>query len=125
MTQNNNINKVTNSELKILEVIWHHEPVTSKEIINRLDSVWSDRTIKTLISRLVKKDIVSFIKEGNKYIYSSNITEKEFKSGVTKSFLNTIYKGSVSSLMVHLVKNDDLTQSDIDELKKILEQEGE
>lgn len=59
--------QISNSEWDIMEVLWSSSPQNSKEIIEKIqqNSDWKPSTIKTLISRLVEKNIVSYEKEEN------------------------------------------------------------
>ena len=57
--------KISDSEYIIMDIIWSKHPIGSKEIIDQLDSSqWTPQTIKTLINRLLKKEIIDYKKEG-------------------------------------------------------------
>mgnify|MGYP000887917672 CR=1 FL=1 len=66
-----NLPNISDAEWKVMKVLWEKSPLTSTEIINSLkDSTnWSPKTIHTLISRLVKKEVVGVNKDFpvNKY----------------------------------------------------------
>lgn len=49
--------KISESEWEIMKLIWKTNPLTSEQIINSLSDKmnWSTQTIKTFITRLIKK----------------------------------------------------------------------
>lgn len=113
---------ISDSEWKILELLWRNAPQTSAELIASLASNnnWSDSTIKTLLARLIKKGAVTFEKKGALYFYRPLLSEKKIKSQACKGFLNKIFGGSVTPLLQHFVESHSLSPSEIEELKKLL-----
>lgn len=114
---------ISDSELEVMKLIWRDNPVTSEEIINELTKKtdWSPQTIKTFITRLVKKEIISYNKSGRTYLYFPLILQNEYIKKENKSFLQKIYDGAVNKLVLNFIEQEDLSVSDIDELQKILE----
>jgi BlaI family penicillinase repressor len=57
------IPKVTESEWKVMKVVWSMDnPVASYDIIQKLSTTedWKPETIKTLLNRLVKKGVLGY-----------------------------------------------------------------
>ena len=80
----------------------------------------SDKTIRTLITRLYKKEIIKRYKSENIYFYSSNIKEDDIKMKTAKTFLNKLYGGDMKSLVLNFAKNEELNNKEIEELRDIL-----
>ncbi|WP_304943909.1 BlaI/MecI/CopY family transcriptional regulator, partial [Vallitalea guaymasensis] len=61
-----NIPSISDSELEVMKLIWYKNPITSDEIINSLSEKmsWNPQTIKTFITRLVKKKAISYNRVG-------------------------------------------------------------
>lgn len=117
--------RVTESELEILKILWKLEKATTNEIVSELDNntSWSPRTIQTLISRLSKKEVLGIEKLNKKtYIYYPLITEVEYKNFANNSLLNKLYNGSFNLMMSTFIKNTQLSESDIGDLKKLLDE---
>jgi DNA-binding MarR family transcriptional regulator len=53
---------ISDAEWRVMHEVWQTEPVTSAEITSRLSQStdWSAGTIKTLLHRLVQKQILDF-----------------------------------------------------------------
>ncbi len=116
--------QISDAEYSVMEVLWKHEPCTSSRIVEEVSARhnWNDKTIRTLINRLVAKKAVKARKTDSKaFTYSSLISEKEYKSGENTSFLNKLYGGSVKLMLANLVETNSLSEEEIKNLKDILE----
>ena len=96
--------KISDAELKVMQVIWNKKKVTSAEIIKELEECkWSDNTIRTLITRLVTKKAVEIGKKtGKTYEYIPLIDEKRYKAEIFQKNLNCLFNGSISECLIIL-----------------------
>jgi BlaI family penicillinase repressor len=117
------IPKISEAEWQIMKVLWHKEPATSSEIIEMLKPVteWSPTTIYTLMSRLVNKKAISIKEKSSPRLYYPLISEEEYRREESKSFLKKVYGGSLNLMLANIVDEHDLSDEDIEELKKILD----
>ncbi len=112
---------ISDAEWKIMKTVWCHSPITANEIIEGMEnSNWKPKTIKTLLSRLVKKEALDFKKEGRSYLYFPLVTEKECIKAENHSFLHRVYDGALNVMFTNFLEQQELSQEDIEELKKIL-----
>ena len=88
---------ISDAEWQVMKVLWERSPLTSTEIIDSLrdDTVWSPKTIHTLISRLVKKGAVGVGKDSPLNRYFPLVTQEECRKVETKSFVQKVYDGSL------------------------------
>lgn len=114
--------KISDAEWQVIDVLWSKAPLSASEIIERVsqNNDWSPKTIHTLISRLVKKDAIKIVKSSPCYEYVPNVSQADIRIDETKSFLNKIYKGSIQLMLSTFVKEENLTEEEIEELRKIL-----
>ena len=117
--------KISDSELEVMRVLWRAGdalPVTEiRETLQRSRG-WEATTVKTLVSRLVTKGVLRQEKRSVFY-YSPLISEAEYNDWATHDLISRVYHGSARDLVAALVRSDGLTQSDIDELRDLLELE--
>jgi len=103
--------KITESEWKIMRVLWEYSPISSKDIIGIFHGIndWSPTTIKTFISRLVGNNVISFHQENNKQMYFPLITEKECVENEMIATIHKVYGGTETLALDHFVfyGNDD------------------
>ena len=115
--------KITEAEWLIMKTLWGDGTLTSLEIIESLktNSTWSPTTIQTFISRLVKKGAVGVIKESKSYRYYPIVLEEQLRKEETVNLIDKIYNGSKKLFLKSFINDVDLTEEDIQELKKMLD----
>ena len=116
--------RVSDAEWEVMKVLWENSPLTSSEVIEAIkrDTDWSPKTIHTLISRLVKKNAISVDKSTSFYKYTPLVSQNELRKVETKSFIEKIYNGSLQLLISNFIKEETLTEKEIQELKRILDE---
>lgn len=125
-TENKSL-KISQAELVVMQELWKENgPVSTgdlfKEISKRMG--WDRSTVRTLLKRLTEKEAVIETKLGV-ISYIPAITEEEYLTEQTKSFVDNLYGGSAKRLVSSLVENYDLSQKDIEELREFLNKECE
>ncbi|WP_425447957.1 BlaI/MecI/CopY family transcriptional regulator [Dethiothermospora halolimnae] len=115
--------QISDTEWTVMKVIWKDSPITANEVIEGLEEStdWSDRTIRTLLNRLVKKKVISYKKDGRRYLYYPIVTENECIKKENKSFLNRVYSGAVTLMFAKFLEEESLSDKEIEELKEILD----
>jgi len=113
---------ITNTEFEVLDVIWDGNPVASSEVIARLNKhkAWHDKTVKTLLGRLVKKGALSFNKHQRQYLYYPLIAREDYIKEETSSFLSRLFKGKIAPMIAGFANQNELSKEDIDELKAVI-----
>ncbi|XOV79502.1 MAG: BlaI/MecI/CopY family transcriptional regulator [Aestuariibacter sp.] len=114
---------ISKTELEVMQVIWGNNPVSSAEVVILLNEKreWHEKTVKTLLGRLVKKQALSYSKDGKKYLYSPLISEKAYQQKESTSFISRLFRGRVSPLVAGFAKQEKLSRQDIEELKQVIE----
>jgi BlaI family penicillinase repressor len=116
--------KIADSEWRVMQVLWERGSQTANDVVNALSSgvKWKPRTIKTLISRLVKKGAIKVTDEGYRYRYSAAVNESACIRSETKTFVRRVYKGAMTPVLAAFLEDADLSAQEIDELQEILDQ---
>jgi BlaI family penicillinase repressor len=114
--------KISRSEWEVMEVLWGRGSATAQDVCQSLRKRkrWSDRTVKTLLARLVKKGAVDFEAEGKRYLYAPRISRDASLTAESRSFLARLAGGSASPLLATFVREAKLDEQEIAELKRIL-----
>ena len=118
---------VTDAEWEVMNVLWDESPRTANDVIEILSErmKWHATTVKTLLSRLVKKGVVKYRSEGNRYLYSAAIPRQRYVREESASFIDRVFGGETTPALMHFVRNTRLTQEEIDELRRILDEKRE
>lgn len=114
--------KISDAEWEVMKIVWFKGEVTSNEIIESLKGrqKWKNTTVKSLINRLLNKEAIGFKKNGKEYFYYSLVSEEECVKEESQSFLKRVFNGSLNDMVLNLVKSEELTKEDINELRDIL-----
>lgn len=115
--------QISPSELEVMKVLWSRAPRTAAEVAEILEpqTGWSDRTVKTLLSRLVDKGALSTESEGRRYLYTPLLEQGAYRSNAARQFVDRVFGGRAAPLVAHLAEKEGLTQEDIAELESLLE----
>lgn len=120
--------QVSEYELELMKVIWGNGGTALyAEIATTLSCKgmnWTKNTIITLLSRLVDKGLLKTNKLGHRNKYTAIITEEEYRTTQTESFLVKIYEGNAKGLVSTLIQKDFLSAEDYNDLKKYWQSGG-
>jgi BlaI family penicillinase repressor len=116
--------RIADSEWRVMQVLWEHGPQTANGVVSTLSGEvkWKPRTIKTLISRLVKKGAVKITEEGYRYRYSAAVDESACVRSETRSFVRRVYQDAMKPALAAFIEDADLSDKEIDDIQKILNQ---
>ncbi|MBW9153168.1 BlaI/MecI/CopY family transcriptional regulator [Clostridium estertheticum] len=118
------MSKISNAEWEIMKIIWNNSEISSINIIKELKdkSEWKPATVKSLINRLLNKNIIGFNKLGYEYLYYPLVSEDECIKLESFAFVNRVFNGSIKSMLLTFAQSDELSELDIQDLKDILNQ---
>jgi len=114
-------------ERKILEILWDKKEATAREISYELEKKGDRKaysTVRTIIRRLVEKNIIAEIRDKKEKIYkyipiiNKNELEKSIVHSVIGELLNRFEESTISYLTEELSENDE----DIKKIKKKLDE---
>lgn len=121
------IPNITDAEYEIMKVIWDSDHTMDfSEIRKRIQTVhdWSQSTVKTLIQRLCKKEVLLQSK-GSVYQYTPTICKDEYNDYIVNSMIDKFYNGDAKNLIANLVRETKLSNSELSDLREILDREDE
>lgn len=112
---------ISESEWRVMKIVWNNSPQTLPEILDKLKGMdWSKTTIQTYLARLVKKGALSTKRQGKGYLYYPAVLESDCQLAENRNFLNRVYDGSLSKMVMGFVKNGNLSNEELSELKNLI-----
>jgi len=114
----------TRSELEILQVLWENGPSTVREVNNELlkqKDVNYTTTLK-LMQIMADKGILARDETQMKHIYRVAEDEQKTKEHLLDKFVDSMYKGSASKLVMQLLGNKKTSKEDLDAIKELVKQ---
>lgn len=117
---------ISEAEWEIMRVVWANLAVTSREVIDILEEKmdWKESTIKTLLGRLVEKKALETNREGRKFIYTANISEKDTMKNYSEDILSRVCNKQDGKIVRNIVEEATLSQTDIAELIELLHEKA-
>ena len=114
--------EISNAEFEVLETLWQHHPASANEIVAHLNQKksWHDKTVKTLLNRLVKKQAISFEKQQRHYLYTPLLEREAYTLKESKSLIERMFSGKVAPLVAGFAKQNDLKKEDVAALKLLI-----
>jgi len=113
---------ISQAESQIMEALWRRAPLTPDEIIAAVGPVngWAPGTVRTLITRLLKKRALTGARGSKGYLYRPLIKRADYVQSESKGLLDRLFQGEVAPLVAHFASNRALTVKDIRKLKAII-----
>lgn len=114
---------ITEAERHVMEAVWARGASSSREIVQAVqaDEDWHPKTVQTLISRLVAKDMLQREKHGRGYLYSPTVDREEFVRRKSRQFVGTFFRGRITPLVAAFAETGKLSKEDLKQLRDFVE----
>ena len=113
--------KISESEWQLMELLWQGEK-TQAQMMEQLGKKWNKNTVHTFLSRLSAKGFVEVDKERSPHVYRAMVPREDCESKERESFLQRVYRGSVSNMVAAFVKDGELTEEEREKLRELLKE---
>ncbi|MBE1160023.1 BlaI/MecI/CopY family transcriptional regulator [Dyella acidiphila] len=114
---------ISEAESRVMEVLWQQAPLASEQIVAAIQqhSDWHEKTIRTLLNRLLGKGAVEATRDGRRYLYAPLLSRAQWQSQESHSLLDRVFGGRVAPLLAHFSQHEKLSAKDIAELRKLID----
>lgn len=109
-------------ELNVMELLWSNKVLAARDIAKIIKEYigWEKNTTYTVINRLIKKGAIKRQEPG--FICSALVSKRTAQIIETEVLLDKLYNGSICTFFTEYVGNKDLSQAEIMELERIIQQ---
>jgi len=117
--------RISEAELAVMEALWASPaPLTAQEVHDRIGRSrdWSDRTVKTMLGRLLAKGVLAHEEDGRRYLYRPAMQRESYVAGESRRLVDRLFGGRAAPLVAHLAEGDGLSPQDIAELEALLKE---
>ena len=116
--------ELTRAEEQIMQFIWNLEKGFLKDIVEQFPEPRpAYTTISTVIRVLVKKGFLAFNTYGKVHEYYPVISKIDYSKLYFKNLVSNFFSNSNKKFATFFTKDNDLTLTELEELKSILDQE--
>lgn len=113
----------TKTEMDVLQVLWQYGPSTVRFVHDKVneqkEAVIYTSTLK-LMQVMKEKGILERDETNMKHIYSAAVEESKIKGNMLGRFVDSMYNGSPSDLMMALLGNDKTSAEELKKIKELL-----
>lgn len=121
---NSRLNKPTESEMEILQVLWEQGSSTVREVHDILSETKDSgyTTTLKLMQIMNEKGLLSRNDESKTHIYTAAVKKESIQKQVVSKMINGLFKGSSAKLVMHALGNHRASKEEISEIKKYLDE---
>ena len=111
--------KIHESEYRFCLILWEHEPVTAVELVKLCQEQlgWKRTTTYTVIKRLGDRGVLK-LENG---VVTALISKEEAEAAEIETFVESKFGGSLPAFVAAFTKRQDLSESDLDEVQKMID----
>lgn len=114
--------KIFESEYRFCLILWENEPVSSRELseICKEKLGWSKTTTYTVIKRLSDRGVL----KNENTVVTSLVSKDEAQVSEIDELMEKKFEGSVPAFLAAFAKSRKLSDKEIAEIRRIIEQGG-
>lgn len=119
--------QLTEHQLELVSVLWKLKKASVTQVHAALskDRELAPATVATMLNRLCKDGAVERIREGRQFEYRAVLSREQLQKSMMRRLFERLFEGDGAALLSHLIREDQISQSDLEQAKKLLEQSGE
>jgi BlaI family penicillinase repressor len=111
------------TEWDLLEVLWEKQRATAREVTEALAKKrgWAVSTTKTMLDRMVQKELVTGRQVGHVWEYTPAVKPVEARRSASAELVGKAFGGSIGPALHFLAKDAKLSKKELAELRALLE----
>ena len=116
--------QLSNSEVQLMEHLWKLEKAFMKDLLEVYPKPKpATTTVATLLKRMIDKQFVAYNEFGNSREYYPLVKKTEYFSKHVNGLISNFFNNSASQFASFFTTETNLSQSELEELKKIIDSE--
>ena len=114
--------RISGAESQVMEALWRCGPLTPDGVVAEVGEAhdWAPGTVKTLITRLLRKKAIEGRREAAGYFYRPLVTRADYVQSESQSLVDRLFDGEVAPLVAHFAQHQALTAKDVQLLKDLI-----
>ena len=112
--------KIFESEYRFCLILWENEPIKSSSLVKLCQEElgWKPTTTYTVIKRLSERGVL----KNEDTVVSSLVSKDEVQASELNEMVNKTFEGSLPAFIAAFIKHSKLSDKDIDEVKKMIDE---
>lgn len=113
---------LSRAEMEVARIVWTLREATVRQVLDNLpeNREINYKTVQTFLRRLEAKGYLLSRREGRSLIYAADVRPKQVVRDTVRDFIARLFNGSPMALLEHLVRDQGLEKSELDQLRQLL-----
>jgi BlaI family penicillinase repressor len=114
-------------QFRIMHVLWDKTRAHARDITETLNcsEPVAHSTVQTLLRQLEAKGAIGHDVEDRTFVFFPKLIEEQVKQSATHELVERVFGGDVRSLVAHLLRHEKLSQTELNELRRLIEHHRE
>ena len=114
--------KLGRVQLRIMQVLWDKGRASAREVTDALNEQEpiAHSTVQTLLRKLEAKGAVDHEQMDRTFVFLPLVQEEKVKHKATRDLLQSVFGGSASELVAHLLKHEPIDRQELDEIRRLV-----
>jgi BlaI family penicillinase repressor len=115
---------LTKQELEIMKIVWNRKQATVRDVYETLrqERKIAYTTVMTMMKILEKKKFLKKTQKDRAYVYQPVHPKEQVIRRMVREFVTRVFDGSAEPLLVHLVKDRHLSEKDVQEITRMIQE---
>jgi predicted transcriptional regulator len=115
----------SNLELQVLSVLWERGPSSARDVLETMPDgkKRAYTTVLSVMQVMEKKGLLTHTSNGNVHVYRPTVTRRQTLGPLLKGLVTNVFGGSVSSVMQHLLRNANVDEAELAEIRRLLDEQ--
>ena len=115
--------KISEAESRIMDALWRRGPLVVEDVVAEVADAqqWSDRTVKSLIGRMLKKKAIEAVRQDGRTYYRPLVERDDYMMAESQGFLDRIFGGKLAPFVTQFAERQKLSPEDVAQLRALIE----
>lgn len=115
--------QLTDLQLAILRILWDRGEATTHTVHKALQPQrpLALTTVATLLSRLARRGVLGYRREGRHFVYRPRVTRQEVRRSMVEGLTEGLFGGDPAALVRHLLTAGDVKTGDLARLRELID----
>ena len=113
---------LTKQELEIMKIVWNRKNATVRDVYEALreQRQIAYTTVMTMMKILEKKKFLKKTQQDRAFVYQPVRPKEQVIRTMVQDFVTRVFDGSAEPLLMHLVKDQHLSEKDVREITRLI-----
>jgi predicted transcriptional regulator len=118
----NQIYRLGNLQLRIMQVLWSAGKATVAEVQERLEGEpLAYTTVATMLKKMEDRALVTHREEGRRFIYEAVVSAEEVTRSMADDLVDRLFSGSLAEAVSHLLETREVSRHELAQLQELIE----